>query len=1761
MNKSYKTIWNEALGAWVAASELDRAKGKGGTVVRRACHNSAGGAMTLVAAAVALLGSVLPGQAYAQVNCSTAPYNFYSGSTTCVGFMSIATQGGATAVGYGANSTGLNAIAVGFQAVASGTNSINVGARTAPGTGATADSTIGIGTDVTASGTAGIGIGVQSVASGNLATAVGSLAKATADNAVALGANAQATNAAATAVGNGAKASGNTALAIGGQAFAIGDGTVAAGQGAGAGSTTGNTGSVAVGIATGTLVSGAQNTAVGGGIASAMRGAGSGVTGTRNVAFGTGDGTVTYDGTLAASAGNLVSGNDNVAIGTNAGIGVTANGTTSVGLNAKASATGSIAIGVQSTAAGGFGVAVGNASVASQSGATAMGSGATASGVSGTAIGNNAVASGTNAVAMGLGARATATNSVSIGTNNVVSGANSGAIGDPSTITGSGSYSLGNNNTINANNAFVVGNGVTVAGGLDGAVVLGNASTVSAAVQTPNATIAGTTYTFAGGAPAAGDVVSVGSAAAPRQIQNVAAGRISSSSTDAVNGSQLFATNQAVNGVSTTVNNIQNGAGIKYFHANSTAADSQATGADSVAVGPLAVASGANSVATGNGAQAQAANALALGATARATNAGDVALGSGSVTAASNPTGSAVVAGVTRNFAGATPTSVVSVGALGAERQITNVAAGRLSNSSTDAVNGSQLFATNQAIDGVSTTVNNIQSGAGIKYFHANSTAADSQATGTDSVAVGPLAVASGVNSVAAGNGAQAQAASALALGATARATNAGDVALGSGSVTAASNPTASAVVAGATRNFAGTNPTSVVSVGALGAERQITNVAAGRLSNSSTDAVNGSQLFATNQAVDGIFTTVNNIQSGAGIKYFHANSTAADSQATGTDSVAVGPLAVASGANSVATGNGAQAQAANALALGATARATNAGDVALGSGSVTAASNPTASAVVAGATRNFAGTNPTSVVSVGALGAERQITNVAAGRLNNSSTDAVNGSQLFATNQAVDGIFTTVNNIQNGGGIKYFHANSTAADSQATGTDSVAVGPLAVASGANSVAMGNGAQATAANSVALGANSTTTANLGAAAYNPGTAALAGTSPVGEVSVGSAGNERRITNVAAGSAATDAVNVSQLQSVQTELTQTKNDALLWDPTANGGTGAFSANHGGTGPNIITNVAPGALNATSTDAVNGSQLFATNQNVTNLGNSITNIQNGGGIKYFHANSTAADSQVTGTDSVAIGPLAVATGATSLAAGNGAQAQTANALALGSLSTVSVAGGVAIGSGAISDRPIASGIGAIPAGSQAVPFNTSDGTLLGAVSFGSAAGNTYRQLTNVADGTGQHDAATIRQLTGALQSFAVTPTLYFHANSTAADSLAVGSQSVAVGPTTVVNGDNGVGIGNGAIVQQTAPGGIAIGQASTSGQADAIALGSGSTANGAQSIAQGANANAALAGGIAIGSGAKSNAVDAVALGSGANATFANSVALGAGSLTSVGALTNYMAFGLTAPQTSSGELNVGNRQITGVAAGRLGTDAVNVSQLQAVQQQLSTIISNNGGPFTSTSPNGTTNNTPPTTPGPNSSAGGTGSVASGSNSTALGNSSQATGNNTTAVGTGAVATGSGSTAIGAGSNDGGRTDVVSVGSSTLSRQVINVAAGTAPTDAVNVSQLNNAVTQANNYTDNQVAGLRNSIDSYRRDAEGGTAMAMAMAGLPQPTGPGKSMVAVAGSVYNGQSGQALGISTVSENNRWIYKAAVSTNTRGTYGAVVGAGYQW
>ena len=123
------------------------------------------------------------------------------------------------------------------------------------------------------------------------------------------------------------------------------------------------------------------------------------------------------------------------------------------------------------------------------------------------------------------------------------------------------------------------------------------------------------------------------------------------------------------------------------------------------------------------------------------------------------------------------------------------------------------------------------------------------------------------------------------------------------------------------------------------------------------------------------------------------------------------------------------------------------------------------------------------------------------------------------------------------------------------------------------------------------------------------------------------------------------------------------------------------------------------------------------------------------------------------------------------------------------------------------------------------------------------------------------------------------------------------------------------------------------------------------------------------------------------------------------------------------------------------------------------------------------------------------------------------------------------------------------------------KITNVAAGTAGTDAVNISQLNQAlgaITGAN--TANFIA-LNNKVNEVAADAKAGTAAAMAVAGLPQAYLPGKSMMAVGGSVYRGESGYAIGYSTISDGGNWIVKGTATGNSRGHYGATAAVGYQW
>jgi len=218
---------------------------------------------------------------------------------------------------------------------------------------------------------------------------------------------------------------------------------------------------------------------------------------------------------------------------------------------------------------------------------------------------------------------------------------------------------------------------------------------------------------------------------------------------------------------------------------------------------------------------------------------------------------------------------------------------------------------------------------------------------------------------------------------------------------------------------------------------------------------------------------------------------------------------------------------------------------------------------------------------------------------------------------------------------------------------------------------------------------------------------------------------------------------------------------------------------------------------------------------------------------------------------------------------------------------------------------------------------------------------------------------------------------------------------------------------------------------------------------------------------------------------------------------------------------------GDRVLTGVAAGVNANDAVNMAQFN---DALKTAAVNDQIRAAATDAN--------TTWIARADAGSIGSTAT------------ATGKNAVAVGQGSVADRDNSFSVGAKGNE---------------RQVTNVAAGTASTDAVNVQQLNDnlnaASTQAKGYTDQRIGQVYNSFNDLKKDMYGGVASAMAVAGLPQPTGAGRSMVSAATSNYHGQQGFAAGYSYVTESNRWVVKASVTGNARSDFGAVIGAGYQF
>jgi autotransporter adhesin len=1011
------------------------------------------------------------------------------------------------------------------------------------------------------------------------------------------------------------------------------------------------------------------------------------------------------------------------------------------------------------------GVAVGPGAKSQDTGTIAIGYGAYTDGVIGTmppagvisgtiAIGYNANSIGSGSIAFGqdavVSSSAEVVDPIALGHAAKTSGQGSVSLGAASTASADSSVAIGNNSVSNRKNTVSVGNATTqrqlvqVANGTQSndAVNVSQLQSVTAllgggaalktdgTVTAPAYSIKGTTYNTVGAALTA-------LASIPEPTNKYFAANDAASSTDGA--SVTGAGSIAIGGNAVADNTGGSAAAI------SIGSDSRASAPASTVIGPGATATATNTVALGTLSIADRAGTVSVGSATNRRQIVNVANGTqsndavnvsqlqsvtallgggaalksdGTVTA---PTYS--VAGATSNTVGdaiakidstlavkvaydSSAKTQVTLGGAGAPDpvKLTNVMAATLSSTSTDAVNGSQLNTTNQNVSTLQTFANNINNGGGVKYFHTNSTLADSSATGTDAVAIGGAAKASAANSVALGSNSVADHADTVSVGSAGHERQITNVANGATTTDAVNFGQLSAVSADVSALSAsavkydnkadGTPNYESVSLGGAGASKptKLTNLKIADLSATSTDAVNGQQLFATNNRVTSLETFEGNIIDGGGIKYFHSNSTLADSSATGTDAVAIGGAANASAANSVALGSNSVADRANSVSVGSAGHERQITNVADGTSS-TDAVNFGQLTTLSGSVDTLAsfavkydakddGTPDYETVTLGGKGAAQPtlLTNLKAGDLSASSTDAVNGSQLYATNENVNKLQSFADNINKGGGITYFHSNSMLADSSATGADSVAIGGAAVASAKNAVALG-------ANSVADRANS--------------------------VSVGATGSERQVTNVAAGTAATDAVNVSQLDAVSSTVSALGASAIKYDTNADGTpdyANATLGNGNATGT-ALHNVAAGT---SSMDAVNLGQ----------FNNALAKVSDAADIAYnplFSANGSRDTEMATssGTHSVASGANAVASGTNAIASGAGSAASGNNAVAIGANASATANNSVAIGANSVADRA-----------------NT--------VSVGSSSGNGQRQITNVAAGTDGSDAVNVNQM---------------------------------------------------------------------------------------------------------------------------------------------------------------------------------------------------------------------------------------------------------------------------------------------------------------------------------------------------------------------------------------------------------------------------------
>ncbi|KUU71645.1 YadA-like family protein [Escherichia coli] len=1330
-------------------------------------------------------------------------------------------------------------------------------------------------------------------------------------------------------------------------------------------------------------------------------------------------------------------------------------------------------------------------------------------GGSSTAVGYHSTADGRWSTALGAKTHSLGEASVALGINTTSAGERSLAIGASATSTGGFSIALGR--YANSVGEFSIAQGDHAETGADDAIAFGRESKALGIMSialgaTANASKEYAMALGASSAASAANAIAVGRNSAAAGVDSLAFGRQSAAS--AANAIAMGAESKAAE------------------NATAVGTNAEANGLNSIALGSGSIADVDNTIALGNQSQAVAAGAIAIGQGNKADGANAIALGNGSITGGVNAIalGQGSYAGLENGTAigaqasaqgknsvalgagsVATDADTVSVGNTTAQRQIVNMAAGDISTTSTDAINGSQLYAISKSV------ADNLGGGATVN---------------AQGVVTSPnYRLKSGIFGTV------------------------GDALTGLDNNTLQWDSLKKAYSAAH-----GTDTTST-----------ITNVKDGAISDTSKDAVNGSQLKTTN---DNVATNTANI------------TTNTNSINTLTDSV--GDLK-----DDALLWNGTAFSAAHGTE--ATSKITNVKDGDLTAGSTDAVNGSqlkTTNDAVAANTTNIA-TNTTNITNltdaVDSLGddsllwnatagafsaahgtdATSKITNVKDGDLTAGSTDAVNGSQLKTTNDAVaantTNIATNTTNITN---------LTDAVDS--LGDDSLLWNATA---GAFSAAHGTDATSKITNLLAgtVSSDSTDAIN-GSQLYGLAdsfTSYLGGGADISDAGV--------LTGPTYTIGGTDYNNVGDaLAAINTSFSTSLGDALLWDATAKGGDGAFSAGRGTDNTaSIITNVADGAISSTSSDAINGSQLYDTSKYIADTlggnaevnadgtitaptyaiaGGSYSNV--GDALEAIDTtlddallwDATANDgngafSAGRGVDKTASVITNVADGAissTSSDAINGSQLYTTNkyiADALGGDAEVNADGSITAPSYTIANAEynnVGDALDALDDNALLWDATANDG----AGAYNASHDGKASIITNVADGNigeGSTDAINGSQL--------------FNTNMLIQQNSEIINQLAGNTSETYIE-DNGAGIN----YVRTNDNGLAFNDASASG-IGATAVGYNAVASGESSVAIGQGSSSTVDTGIALGSSSVSSRV--IVKGSRDTSVSEEGVVIGYD--TTDGELLGALSIG------DDGKY----RQIINVADGSEAHDAVTVRQLQNAIGAVATT------PTKYFHANSTEEDS--LAVGEDSLAMGAKTIVNGNagigigygayvdanalNGIAIGSNARANHANSIAMGNGSQTTRGAQTGYTAYNMDAPQNSVgeFSVGSEDGQRQITNVAAGSADTDAVNVGQLKvtdaqvsqntQSITNLNNQVtnlDTRVTNIENGIGDIV--TTGSTKYFKTNTDGVDANAQGKDSVAIgSGSIAAADNSVALGTGSVANEENTI-SVGSSTNQR-------------